>query len=340
MVIANPNVCKREVEILRTLTIGPNDAGQRLDKFLKKALPNLPASMLYKAIRQKWIKRNGKRCQIGDKLAVGDELTLYLKDEFLERETSFPFLLAPPTLNILYEDREILLLDKPQGLLVHEDDSGVADTLLHRMQHYLYRRGDYRPEDEQSFAPALCNRIDRNTGGIVIAAKTAEALRIMSQKIKDRELEKLYLCVVCGRPQPPEATLTAYHRKDEQRNQVEIRDRLPSDPSGWRTIKTRYRVLKTSASHRFSLVEVDLLTGRTHQIRAHFAHIGHPLLGDTKYGNGSINREMGINWQMLCSYKLTFRFRSDAGCLAHLDGRTFEIPKVPFREAFLGGEID
>ena len=329
-----------EVESLRTLIIGPNDAGQRLDKFLKKVLPQLPVSMLYKAVRQKWIKRNGKRCQIGDKLEAGDTLTLYLKEEFFAADDALPFLAAPPRLDILYEDDQLLLLNKPQGLLVHEDDSGVADTLLHRMQHYLYQRGDYRPEAEQSFAPALCNRIDRNTSGIVIAAKTAEALRILSQKIKDRELDKRYLCVVCGIPKPAEAVLTGYHRKDAAHNQVEIRDRMPREGTGWRTIQTGYRVLRRSASGRFALLEVELITGRTHQIRAHLAHIGHPLLGDTKYGDGRLNREMGYDWQLLCAYKLAFHFQTDAGPLAYLDGRRFELPHIPFRDAFLQGAID
>ena len=320
---------------MKTFLISPNDAGQRVDKFLQKAVPLLPPALLYKSIRLKRIKLNGKRCAISDRLAEGDELALYLNDEFFGGGDGAPlFLRAPTALDVVYEDENLLLVDKRPGLIVHEDDEHQTDTLINRILHYLYEKGEYDPAREQSFAPALCNRIDRNTGGIVIAAKTAPALRTLNQKIKDRELEKRYLCIVHGAMPKPADTLKGFLRKDERRNQAEIFDHpVP----GGRTILTRYRVLGQRG--RFSLLEVELLTGRTHQIRAHLASIGHPLLGDAKYGFARDNRDTGYRFQALYSYKLTFAFRTDAGPLGYLDGRTFEAKEIWFRDDFFSGKL-
>lgn len=187
---------------MKTVVIGANDAGQRLDKFLTKSFPNLPQSMLYKSIRKKDIKLNGKRCGISDRLAENDVLSMYLKDEFFQTQPKqYDFLKAPARLNVAYEDDNLLVLDKQPGLIVHPDESYHFDSLIARVQHYLFDKGEYRPDEENSFAPALINRIDRNTGGLVMAAKNAETLRIMNEKVKQRELQKLYLCVVCGVPQ-------------------------------------------------------------------------------------------------------------------------------------------
>ncbi|HBQ46552.1 MAG TPA: RluA family pseudouridine synthase, partial [Ruminococcaceae bacterium] len=226
---------------MKTVTVGPNDAGQRLDKFLTKSFPNLPQSMMYKSIRKKDIKRNGRRCAISERLQEGDVLTLYLKDEFFQTEPEqFDFLKAPDRLNILYEDANILILDKQPGLLVHPDKTYHFDSLIARVQHYLYSRGEYRPEGENSFAPALVNRIDRNTGGLVMAAKNAEALRILDAKVRAREVKKWYLCVVCGTLEQKEDTLQAYLFKNEKQNRAFISAR---PQKGAKTIRTRYRVL-------------------------------------------------------------------------------------------------
>ena len=196
----------------RTVVIEKNDAGQRLDKFLTKAYPNLPQAVLYKCIRTKDVKRNGKRCQRDDRLAEGDVLTLYWQEEFFQtKPKEYDFLKAPSKLSIVYEDENLLLLDKQPGLIVHPDEHYHFDSLIARVQHYLYDKGEYDPKAENAFAPALVNRIDRNTGGIVMAAKNAEALRILNQKVKDREMHKFYLCVVCAaisrrRRQPSPAT--------------------------------------------------------------------------------------------------------------------------------------
>ena len=316
---------------MKQLTIGKNDAGQRLDKFLTKNLPNLPQSLLYKYIRKKRIKVNGKRAEISTRLSEGDVLDLYINDEFFEKpEPTYDFLHAGTNLNILFEDENVLVLDKPVGLLAHPDDREYVDTLIGRVKRYLYEKGEYDPEAEQSFTPALVNRIDRNTGGIVLAAKNTEALRVLNQKMKDREIHKFYLCAVHGTPKPSQGLLKGYLWKDEKKNRVYVyKDFKP----GSKTIETKYRVLKSAEN--MSLVEVELLTGRTHQIRAHFASIGCPLVGDGKYGNNQNNRKQGgRRKQFLYSYKTVFDFTTDAGALEGLNGMTFEVPNVWFAEQF------
>lgn len=304
------------------ITITKNDAGQRADRFLSKAYPKLNLPLICKLMRKKRIKLNGARVEPNAKLCEGDVFRFYLSDELLskggERETDFRE--CSSDINIVYEDENILLCDKPVGMVVHEDNDNTSDTLINRIKCYLWKKGEYIPEEEQSFVPALCNRIDRNTGGIVIAAKNAESLRVLNQKIRDRELIKLYLCVVRGRPEKPQATLTAYLQKLEDENRVIVSDKKTPEN---RTIKTKYRVLDSTGEQ--SLVEVDLLTGRTHQIRAHFAYIGHPLLGDGKYGSNKVNKQYGYDSQALYSYKLRFEFSTDAGCLSYLDHREFEV---------------
>ena len=316
---------------MKRLTIQKNDADQRLDKFLSKNLPNLPKSLLYKYIRKKRIKVNGKRAEISTRLQEGDVLELYINDEFFEKPGPvYDFLHAGTALDILYEDDDLLVLNKPVGLLSHPDDREYVDTLIGRVKRYLYEKGEYDPGAEQSFTPSLVNRIDRNTGGIVLAAKNAEALRVLNQKMKDREIHKYYLCAVHGTPEPAEGTLKGYLWKDESKNRVFVyRDARP----GAKTIETKYRVLRSERG--MSLVEVELLTGRTHQIRAHFASIGCPLVGDGKYGNNRDNRKQGgRRKQFLCSYKTVFDFTTEAGTLEHLNGKTFEVPSVWFAEQF------
>lgn len=316
---------------MKSITIQKNDADQRLDKFLGKNLPNLPKSLMYKYIRKKRIKVNGKRAEISTRLQEGDVLDLYINDEFFEKpEPTYDFLHAGGKLNILYEDENLLVLDKPVGILSHPDDHEYVDTLIGRTKRYLYEKGEYKPDEEQSFTPALVNRIDRNTGGIVLAAKNAETLRVLNQKMKDREIHKFYLCVVHGTPKPAENTMTGYLWKDEKKNKVFV---YKESRPGAKTIKTKYKVLRSAQN--MSLVEVELLTGRTHQIRAHFASIGCPLVGDGKYGNNQQNRgKGGRRKQFLYSYKTVFDFTTDAGSLDYLNGKEFEVPSVWFAEQF------
>ena len=310
---------------MRIIKIERNDAGQRLDKFLTKAVKGLPKSLMYKFIRTKKIKLNRARTEPDVMLKEGDELQLFIRDEFFDSPEQDVGAIAriEPKLDVVYEDENIILMNKRPGILVHEDDEGRDNTLLMHLQSYLYRKGEYDPRAEQSFAPALCNRIDRNTGGIVIAAKTAEALRVMNEKIRDREIDKLYLAAIHGIPARREATLTGYLLKDEKLNRVRVYDKDP--PRGAKNIITKYRVIATKGSD--ALIEVELLTGRTHQIRAHMAHIGHPLIGDGKYGVNRGDRAEGYKYQALYSYKLRFSFKGEPTVLDYLNGREFSIPK-------------
>ena len=316
---------------MKEFTIGQNDAGQRLDKFLTKAVPLLPSSMIYKGIRTKRIKVNGKRAEISTRLAAGDTVSLYLNDEFFEeKRADTAFLRAGNEVSVIYEDKNILIAEKPAGLVVHEDESGTADTLIARVQKYLYQKGEYDPALENSFAPALCNRIDRNTGGIVIAAKNAEALRILNEKIKNREIDKRYLAVIHGAMTPREGTLHGYLFKDAVKNRVYV---TQQPQKGAKTCETRYRTLATEGD--LSLVECKLITGRTHQIRAQFASAGHPLLGDGKYGRAETKYDR--KYQALYSYRLTFTFNTDAGLLQYLNGRSFQVEQVDFAETYFPG---
>lgn len=320
---------------MKQVIIQKNDAGQRLNKFIEKSFPAIPASLMYKSIRTKNIKVNRKRCTPDQKLCEGDLVDIWLKDEFFEQPPhKYDFAGASDKLKIIYEDENILIADKPQGLIVHPDDKYEPDTLIYRIQKYLHKKGEYTPDKENSFTPSLVNRIDRNTAGMVIAAKNSAALRILNAKMKSREIQKKYLCIVCGRPTPAEATLEGYLEKNESQNRVYVEKHRSADG---KTIRTHYRVIDTI--NNFSLVEVDLLTGRTHQIRAHMASIGHPLLGDGKYGTNKVNRSMGYNKQVLCSYKLTFGFKTDAEELNYLCGRSFELTDIGFVKDFYEGKI-
>lgn len=321
---------------MREYYITKNDSGQRLNKFLEKAVPLLSGGMMHKYLRLKRIKVNNKRTESAYKLAEGDSVQLYLNDEYFDapKEEEAFRRIKTPRVRVVYEDEHILLADKAPGMVVHTDEHGDTDTLIAHIQAYLFQSGAWNPDDAASFAPALCNRIDRNTGGIVIAAKNAETLRILNEKIRDHEIEKSYLCITVGRPNPPRGRIEGFLLKDEAKKQVSFYRRpVP----GGKTAVTLYETLETRGP--LSLVECRLLTGRTHQIRVSMAQIGCPLLGDGKYGNGTVNRSYHETRQALYSYKLAFTFPTDAGILSYLRGREFTVSEVPFREKYFSKHL-
>jgi 23S rRNA pseudouridine955/2504/2580 synthase len=345
---------------LKEFTIGKNDEGQRLDRFVAKAAPLLPSSLAQKYIRKKRIKVGGKGAARDYRLRLGDVVQLYVNDEFFEppceidaylriagvvsgmgvdsdagagvgaaAATNAGANISIPKLDIVYEDGNILLLNKPVGVLCHSDGGHDYASLIARVQAYLYQKGEWRPHEENAFAPALCNRIDRNTSGIVIAAKNAETLRIVNERIKLREIDKQYLAAVHGIPTPPSGELSDRLFKDAAKNLVYVAEH---GQPGSRHAVTEYRTLASSGG--LTLLECKLVTGRTHQIRAQLAHAGHPLLGDGKYGSERLNKPYGEKRQALCSYKTAFAFKSDAGLLNYLRGKVFQISDVPFAKKY------
>ena len=303
---------------MREININANDANRRLDKFITKYMPRLPLGMLYKGLRKNCVRVNGRHVKDGAYvIREGDILTLYFADEFFNATHTFKA--GRSDIDVVYEDDNIILINKPAGLVVHSDDKGTDDTLLSRMQSYLFKKGEYNPQSEHSFAPAFCNRLDRNTSGIIIGAKNADALRIMNEKIKKREVRKYYLAVAEGVTDAEGMITSSLTRGDKK---VSVTD---GETDGSKKAMLRYK--RTAVKNNLSLIEIELLTGRTHQIRAQLAHIGHPLAGDKKYGAETAQK------MQLASYKLHFDFISDAGILNYLCGREFQIT-VDFAAAF------
>ena len=313
---------------MREITVNENDGNKRLDKVLAKLMPSLSKNLLYKSLRKNCVKVNGKHIKDGAfKLLNGDVLTLYFDDSLFEKPSYYAdFLKISPKLNIVYEDENLLLANKPQGVLVHEDNSQNPENLLSHIKSYLYKKGEYSPDNENTFAPSLANRIDRGTGGIVIAAKNAEALRVLNEKIKNREVKKFYLCLARGHFKEKEGEIDGYILRDEKSRKTAFFDEpVPFS----KETSTAYRVLEEFPD--YTLLEVELKTGRTHQIRASLSHIGHPLLGDRKYAKPDFSHKSDYSYPALFAYKLKFEFTEDAGILEYLNGKCFEIKDVEFK---------
>lgn len=300
---------------MREFVIQENDANQRVDKFLQKTMPSLPKSLMYKYIRNKKIKVNRKRCEISQRLLLGDRVLCFIPEEFFETKVEKAFLQVSAKLDVLYEDANIVLMKKPSGLLTHKDRAEQQDNLAERFLHYLYKKGEYDPAQCQSFTPALCHRLDRNTEGLVIGAKSAEALRRMNAHIRAHEVEKCYVCIVEGTMEKKQDTLTLWHRKNASQNRVYLSAEKTAESQ---EIVTSYRVLHQGK--RYAYVEVELHTGKSHQIRAVMAYLHHPLYGDVKYGAHPNARK---DFQALCAYKISFHFDDDV--LTAISSQSFTL---------------
>lgn len=302
---------------MKRIIAGDNDEGRRLDSFLLSCVNDLPKVLVCKLIRKKKIKVNSKKTVHNYRLKKNDVVEIFFGGDFADQKKEREiFLKSPLDLNVIYEDSNIIIVHKPCGLICHPDKTQRIDCLINRIKNYLYQRGEYDFSNENSFAPALANRIDRNTEGLVIAAKNLSSLRTLNEKIKTREIKKYYKCLVKGKPSETEDILIGFLKKDANTNTVSItKKQIP----GSKLIKTKYRLIKYEKN--VSLLEIELITGRTHQIRAHLASIGLPIIGDKKYGRFK-NKE---GYQKLVAYKIAFEFKSDANILNYLNGKRFFI---------------
>lgn len=316
---------------MKSIQVDRSWDGRRLTRFLQKAMPSATMGQIRRFLRLGRVKVDGKRADEETVLHESAVVDMYVEDEFFaEAERADPFYSKiRPKLTILYEDEQVMLLSKRAGLVCHPDEGEKVHTLLTYAQAYLYQKGEWNPKTD--FAPALCNRIDRFTAGIVILAKTQEALRAMDAKIRTHEVQKYYLCIVHGRMKYPEGTLRHWLTKKPEQKKVTV---LRKNEPGSKEAVTYYQVIDERDG--LTLCECLLGTGRTHQIRAQFAAIGHPLLGDNQYGQAKLNEKTGrVSGQALCAYRLIFDFEGDAGCLNSLNGLTVQVKDVPFvREYF------
>ncbi|HYF75130.1 MAG TPA: RluA family pseudouridine synthase [Candidatus Nitrosocosmicus sp.] len=316
-----------------------NESGQRVDRFLRKYLTDYSLGDIYKLFRKNKVKLNGKKAKENQMLQEGDLLQLYIVKPEAEAKQDTPVPKPAKGLEVVFEDDNIIIANKPAGLLTHPDKPGDTDTLIDRALYHIYRKSG--AELSETFSPSVCNRLDRNTGGIVIVAKNYKTLKAVNHSIRERGLQKLYLCIVAGKLEKS-GELKAYLSKDEDRNLSSIHD---TDKGDGKEIHTIFRTLGVSENipelgTQFSLLEVELVTGRSHQIRAHFASLGHPLAGDVKYGDNAINeyfrRNYGLKHQFLYAYKVSF-------CEVHQDinylkGRSF-VSRLPENYAKIAGGL-
>ncbi|EXG86689.1 pseudouridine synthase, RluA family [Clostridium sp. ASBs410] len=307
---------------MQSLIVSKNEAGQRLDKLLSKYLNLAEKSFLYKMMRKKNITLNGRKCEGSEKLAEGDEVKLFLSDETIEKFSQLKLQeVKKVALNIIYEDEHILLVNKPAGMLSQKAKES-DESLVEYMIDYLVSGGQLSTEQLRSFRPSVCNRLDRNTSGLVVCGKSLPGLQLMSASFKDRSIHKYYQCVVKGQISDKQV-ITGYLTKSEATNQVTVHIQ---EVPGSAPIVTEYEPVKWHEG--YTLLKVTLITGRTHQIRAHLSSIGHPIVGDYKYGDSRVNEEAKklyhIQSQLLHSYQVTFPELPEP--LAYLSGRTFYAP--------------
>lgn len=308
---------------LKQVVIDKNDSGQRLDRFLKKYLSEASQSFIYKMLRKKRIKLNNKKAEPNTIISEGDTIQLYLSDETIDKfKASNKIENSKLVPRIIYEDENIILINKPVGILSHSANKEYGNNIADSIIHYLCQKGEFNPRVEKTFKPSICNRLDRNTSGIIIGAKNYEALKKMNLSIKEGHVHKYYKTIVKGIVQE-EGIIEGYLSKDEELNKVKV---LEDKEGNAKKIVTKIKVLKTS--NKYSLLEIELITGRTHQIRAHLSSLGHPVIGDVKYGNKRVNEffreNYGLEGQFLHAYKVEFSNMESP--LDYLNGKVFTAP--------------
>ncbi|MEG0296479.1 MAG: RluA family pseudouridine synthase [Clostridium sp.] len=302
---------------MERIEIGSNEAGQRLDKFLRKLLKDVPLSAIFKAMRKGDIRVNGKKQKENYALQVNDVIDIkYINSKKEDKAKKFIKVNATG-MKIALEDENMIIVEKWPGVLIHPDQKGADPSLTDYVLSYLNEKGDYIPEKELTFTPASCNRLDRNTSGIVIFGKNFEALRGLNEMIREGNVEKYYMTLVKGRIK--DGIYKGYIKKNEEANISRVFDTKVADS---KQIAMEVTTIKSNGA--FSLLEINLITGRSHQIRAHLAHIGNPLIGDSKYGDRKLNsffeNRFGLNYQFLYAYKLIFR--NATGRLEYLNNKT------------------
>ncbi|MDF2608843.1 MAG: hypothetical protein K0R92_317 [Lachnospiraceae bacterium] len=311
---------------MKSIIVEQNDAGQRLDKLLMKHLNKAPKSFIYKMLRKKNITLNGKKADGSEKTELHDEIKLFLSEETIANfSETFRTAIVEWDFQVIYEDKHILIVNKPAGLLSQKAQAEDI-SLVEQIISYLLQTGKITKQELQTFKPAICNRLDRNTSGLVVAGKTLLGLQTMSELFRDRTLSKYYLCIVKGRIREPQG-ISGYLSKDEKTNQVTISTKYRE---GWEMIKTEYQPI--TSNEQFTLLKVKLITGKTHQIRAHLSSIGHPIIGDLKYGDKKTNQllqtKFGLNYQLLHSYQVIYPKMNDEFTVLSEKEFTAELPQL------------
>lgn len=320
---------------MREITITKNLAGQRLDKFLVKYMDQANKSFFYKMMRKKNIVLNGKKCQGNEMLEIGDKVKLFLAEDTIEKFSTNIIQKTKVELDIIFENEDVIFINKPAGMLSQKAEKNDESVVEHVIS-YLLKSNQLKEEDLKAFRPSVCNRLDRNTSGLITAGKSLHGLQVMSKYFTERTMEKYYLALVSGEVKKQEH-LKGYLVKDEKSNKVSIKSQSGDETS---YIETSYKPLASNGN--ITLLEVHLITGKPHQIRAHLASIGHGIVGDSKYGDTKVNdnykRKYGIKYQLLHAYRVVFP--ENLIDIKGLSGKEFQAPTPKYYKTILKEELE